>query len=182
MTVLVVVVISTRRSYYGCRNSAAHTRLLFRGAEYCDERVCVCVCVCVRDHIFGTTRPIFTKFFVHLTYGRGSDLLGGGVVIRYVLLVLRMTSYLPISPKIDRRRRPAEAQCTRSLGLGYKLCAVIPAAGQRTDAPDYFSAMAAKINWHRYRRNLRHLHSMYTYETVSLDATRSETALGVGNV
>jgi len=43
-----------------------------RGAEYCDERVClsvslsvrVCVCVCppVRDHIFGTTRPVFTKF------------------------------------------------------------------------------------------------------------------------
>ena len=34
--------------------------------EYCDERVCVCVCVClsVRDHIFGTTRPIFAKFFV----------------------------------------------------------------------------------------------------------------------
>ena len=28
--------------------------------------------------------------------------------------------------------RPAEAQCTRSLGLGYKLCAVIPVAGQRT--------------------------------------------------
>jgi len=30
-----------------------------------------------------------------------------------------------------RRRRPAEAQCTRSLGFGYKLCAVIPVAGQR---------------------------------------------------
>jgi len=26
------------------------------GAQYCDERVCVC------DHIFGTTRPIFTNF------------------------------------------------------------------------------------------------------------------------
>jgi len=39
--------------------------------------VCVCVCVClsVRDHIFGTTRPIFTKFSVHVTYGRGSVLL-----------------------------------------------------------------------------------------------------------
>jgi len=46
-------------------HSAANT-----GAEYCDERVCVCVCVCVcvsvrlsvRDHIFGTSRPIFTIF------------------------------------------------------------------------------------------------------------------------
>ena len=44
---------------------------------------CVCVCVCVfvclsvRDHIFGTrlTRAIFTKFFLHVTYGRGSVLL-----------------------------------------------------------------------------------------------------------
>jgi len=35
-------------------------------------------------------------------------------------------------PRLLERRRPAEAQCTRSLGLGYKLCAVIPAAGQRT--------------------------------------------------
>ena len=35
-------------------------------------RVSVCLSVC--DHIFGTTRPIFTKIFVHVTYGRGSVL------------------------------------------------------------------------------------------------------------
>ena len=35
----------------------------------------VCVCLSVRDHIFGTTRPIFTNFFVRVTYGRGSVLL-----------------------------------------------------------------------------------------------------------
>jgi len=50
-----------------------------RGAEYRDERVCLSVCVCVRltghDHIFGTTHPIFTKLFDHVTYGRGSVLL-----------------------------------------------------------------------------------------------------------
>jgi len=46
-------------------------------AEYCDERVCLCLCVClsVREHIFGTTRPIFTIFFMHVTYGSGSVLL-----------------------------------------------------------------------------------------------------------
>jgi len=55
-----------------------------------------------------------------------------GVVIFYVRPVLSMTSYLLKSQEIARRRRPAEAQCTRSLGLGYKLCAVIPVAGQRT--------------------------------------------------
>ena len=43
-------------------------------------RVSVCVCACVSacvsvlDHIFGTTRPIFTKF-LHVTYGRASVLL-----------------------------------------------------------------------------------------------------------
>jgi len=52
-------------------------------------------------------------------------------VICYVLPVLWMTSYLLIS-QVARRRRPAEEQCTRSLGFGYKLCAVIPVAGQRT--------------------------------------------------
>ena len=33
---------------------------------------------------------------------------------------------------VARRRRPSEAQCTCSPGLGYKLCAVIPVVGQRT--------------------------------------------------
>ena len=36
--------------------------------------------------------------------------------------------------KFARRRCPAEAKCTRILGLGYKPCAVIPipVSGQRT--------------------------------------------------
>jgi len=35
-----------------------------RGAEYCDERVCLSVCVffSVRDHTFGTTSPILNNF------------------------------------------------------------------------------------------------------------------------
>ena len=58
----------------------------------------------------------------------------GGVVICYVLPVLRITiisahrtGLLDVAAQLKRR-----AQRTRSLGLGYKLCAVIPAAGQRT--------------------------------------------------
>jgi len=35
----------------------------------------VYVCLSVSDHIFGTTRPIFTKFFMRIIYGRGSVLL-----------------------------------------------------------------------------------------------------------
>ena len=45
------------------------------GAEYCDEPVCLSVCLSVRDHISATTPPIFTKYFVHVNYGRGSVLL-----------------------------------------------------------------------------------------------------------
>ena len=35
----------------------------------------VSVSLSVRDHIFGTTRKILIKFFVHVTYGRGSVFL-----------------------------------------------------------------------------------------------------------
>jgi len=35
----------------------------------------VCVCLSVPDHIFGTTWPIFTKFFVLVTCSCGSVLL-----------------------------------------------------------------------------------------------------------
>jgi len=37
--------------------------------------VCLFVRLSVRDHISGTADPIFTKFFVHVTYDRGSILL-----------------------------------------------------------------------------------------------------------
>ena len=42
-----------------------------RGAEYCDQPVCVCVCRSVREHISGTVGPIVTKFGVHIPCGRG---------------------------------------------------------------------------------------------------------------
>jgi len=65
-----------------------------RGAEYCDERVYVCLSV--RDHIFETTRPIFTNFLCMLpmSVARSSS---GSIVIWYVFPVLWMTSYFHIS-------------------------------------------------------------------------------------
>ena len=46
--------------------------------------VCLCVCLSVRDHIFGTARPIFTKCFVRVTDGLDS------VVLLYVRVPLFM--------------------------------------------------------------------------------------------
>jgi len=93
------------------------------GAEYCDERVCLCVSVCLslRDHIFGTTRLIFSKVFVIVTYGRGS------------VLLWRRSDTLCTSgfmddvifahqPRLARRRRPAEAQCTPSTTRSTQPC------------------------------------------------------------
>ena len=47
----------------------------------------VSVCLSVRNHIFGTTRPIFTNFLCLLPMALARS-LSGGVVIRYVLPVL----------------------------------------------------------------------------------------------
>jgi len=53
--------------FSGCPSVYACVRKTFyfaanRGADYCDERVCLSVCLSVHDHIFGTRRPIFTNF------------------------------------------------------------------------------------------------------------------------
>ena len=49
---------------------------LSRGAEYCDECVCLCVlCVSVCKHISGTTSPNLTICSAHVARGRGSILL-----------------------------------------------------------------------------------------------------------
>jgi len=44
---------------------------LSRGAEDCNQSVCVSIC----EHISGTAGPIFTNFFVHICHGHGSVLL-----------------------------------------------------------------------------------------------------------
>jgi len=100
--------------------------------------VCVCACLSVHDHIFETARPIFNNIFVHVTYSRGS------------VLFWRRSDMFCTSGFMDDvifrsqamvagRRRPVEAQCTRSLGLGYKMCAVIPVTGQRTHGTTFWA-------------------------------------------
>jgi len=64
-------------------NAALWSPIKDREAEYGDKRVCLCVCLSVRSS------PILCM----LAVARSSS---GGVVIRYVLLVLCMTSCLLI--------------------------------------------------------------------------------------
>ena len=94
--------------------------------------VCACLCVClsaiISSELHVRSSPNFLRT-LPMAVARSSS---GGVAIRYVLPVLSITSSSLTSQGWSRRRRPAEAQRTRSLGLGYKLCAVIPAARQLT--------------------------------------------------
>ena len=50
------------------------------------------VCLSAREHISGSTRPIFTKFLVLLPMAVAKS-SSGGLAISYALLVLRMVSY-----------------------------------------------------------------------------------------
>jgi len=64
-------------------------RLRYERAQRGDERVCVLVCLSLREHISGTSCPIFTTFScslpVTVTVARSSS---GGVAIRSLLPVL----------------------------------------------------------------------------------------------
>ena len=104
-----------------------------REEEYCNERVClsVCLCVCLCVCLSTIISSELHQIFVHVTYGRGS------------VLLWRRSDTLCTSgfmddavfahkPRLLNLAAQAEAKCTRSLGLGYKMCAVIPVAGQRT--------------------------------------------------
>ena len=100
-TAISSLLLSQLREQYRCmkRPSSAVTAVCYsapdRGAEYCDDRVCVFV----REHIYGNTRPIFTEFLcmLHMSVARFFSGGSGGVAIRYVLPVLWMASYLRIS-------------------------------------------------------------------------------------
>jgi len=74
---------------YMCSGNA----LVIKGAKYCN--VHVHVCLSIRTDISETTCPKFTIFSVHVACGHCLWLSYGGVVIRYVLPDLWMTSCFP---------------------------------------------------------------------------------------
>ena len=89
-------------------------------AEYCDERVCLSP----RSYLRNYTSDLHEFFFLHVTYGCG------------LVPVWRRSDTLCTSGFMDKSylliSRPAVVQCTRSPGLGCKMRAVIPVAGQLT--------------------------------------------------
>ena len=90
--------------------------------------VCVCVFVCLWSYLRNYTSDLH-QIFVPVTYDRGS-----------VLLWRRSdTLYTSIFCFIDD---VIGQGCTSSLGLGYKLCAVILVAGQRTHGITFCASKA----------------------------------------
>jgi len=79
------------------------------------------VCLSVREHIFGNSRPIFTKFCVPITYGRGSillwhrrDMLSTSGFMDDVILAHKPR-------QLNVAAQLIEAQLTCSLGFGYAM-------------------------------------------------------------
>jgi len=93
--------------------------------------VCLSVCVFVRDHISGTTRPIFTNFLCLLSMAVARS-CSGGVVIRYVLPVFTDNVIFAHKPGLldvaAQLRRSAHA----ALGLAIKCAEKRLQANERT--------------------------------------------------
>ena len=73
--------------------------------------VCLCMFVCLRSYLRNYTSDLHQFFFMHVTYGRGSVLLWrrSDMLCTYGF----MDDVIFAQAKVARRRRPAEAQCTR---------------------------------------------------------------------
>jgi len=123
--------------------------------------VCLCACLSVRDHMFGTTRPIFAKFSAHVTYGRGSVLLWRRSDTLCTSSFVDDVMFAHNQRSLDVAPPPAEAHRTRSLGLGYKLCAVIPVAGQRTHGTT-FRALEVTSQVATRGRSLRSMTALFS--------------------
>jgi len=79
-----------------------------RGAEYCDQLLCLSVCLSVHWHISKTTRQTFAKCSVTLAWS-SSD----GNAARYVLVTLWKTSCLFIMDGICQNQRKEKKERKR---------------------------------------------------------------------
>jgi len=111
---------------------------------------------------------------VHVTYGRGSVLLWrrSDTLCTSDFMDDIIFAHKPI--KVARRRRLTVAQCTRSLGLGYKLCAVISVAGQQTHGTTFRALrVTSRWRWQQHRgRSLRSMTALFKLLDALIDGSR----------
>ena len=98
-----------------------------RGAEYCDEHVCVRVCLSNREHISWTPRLIFIKFLCVLlmAVARSSS---GGAAIRYVFPALWMALCFHIMGHTVRRVGNIDVGWCRAVQRSHKFPTYSPGA------------------------------------------------------
>jgi len=66
-----------------------------RGAEYCDQLICLSVCLSVREHISGTVGPIFTNLLCRSPVAVARASSGGVAIMGQSLIVpLEMKSMI----------------------------------------------------------------------------------------
>ena len=94
-----------------------------RGAEYCDNRVCLCVClsvclfVCLSASISPELHVRSSQNFVCMLPMAVARFYSGGVAICFVLPVLWLTSclYIKVRNRRRKKRRPTlKVTCTSS--------------------------------------------------------------------
>ena len=99
-----------------------------RGAEYCDEPVCLYVCVCPlcpRSYPWNQTSD-FRHFFVHVAYGRGSVLLWRRSDVLRISGFMDDVIFAHKLRLLDRRRR-RQAEAVRLTHWAWRVG--IPVAG-----------------------------------------------------
>jgi len=89
----------------------------------------VCVCLSVRDHLFGSARPIFTNFLCMLPMAVARSFSGGVVT----LCTSGFMDDVIFAHKPRLFDVAAQLKCIAHAALGLAInCAVIPVTGQRT--------------------------------------------------
>ena len=119
---------------------SAHYSIPNREAQYCDDGVCLFVYS--RVWVFLYPQAYLPKYtsnlhqcFVYVTYRRSSVVLWQRSDT-LCTSVLWMTSYLLIIQGCSTSTSlPSRSASSPDAALGYKQCAVIPAAGKRTHRP-----------------------------------------------
>ena len=85
-----------------------------RGAEYCDQPVCLCVCVCVSASVYLETLEWSAQNFVCRSPVVMARTSSGGVAIHYVLPVFWMTSHLAVMGATLKGGGCTRAPCSNS--------------------------------------------------------------------